>query len=376
MRRLTEICLVSAGILGGAQGAAAADIDLVMSSWLPPRHPIVVNAMKPWAEEVEEVTEGRVGIRVLASPLGAPPAHFDMARDGVADITYGLHSFSQDDRFDASQVGQFSFLGDDAVSVSKAFYTVYTEDLGAAEDHEGTHVLGLFTHGPGVFHNARRAIEAPGDFEGLKIRVPGGYTATLMEGLGATPVFTSSTEVYEQLSRGVIDGATFTQEALTAFNLTDDLKYSLTVPGGLYNTTWFLVMDEDAWTRISPEDQQAIEGISGLAFAERVGQAWNDADAAAQEEIDAAGIVSAPANDAVLQAITEVADEAEAAWADSLPEDRDGQAALARLREMTGVAMPGASMQGASDRGASDDSTGGDAADDAAATEDGEAAAD
>ncbi len=337
MRKLLGFSVVAASLLSGGGTAFAQNMELVMSSWLPPRHPVVVNAMKPWAEEVEAVTEGRVSVRVLASPLGAPPAHFDMARDGVADITYGLHSFSQDDRFDASQVGQFSFLGDDAVSVSEAFYTVYTEDLGAAEDHAGTHILGLFTHGPGVFHNAERPIETPDDFGGLKIRVPGGYTATLIEDLGATPVFTSSTEVYEQLSRGVIDGATFTKEALTAFNLTEDIAHSMTVPGGLYNTTWFLVMNEDKWQQISPEDQQAISEISGLAFAKRVGDAWNNADDAAEDEIAEAGIVTSPANQEVLSAIQEVANKAEQEWAVGLGTERDGLAALERLRSMTGI---------------------------------------
>jgi TRAP-type C4-dicarboxylate transport system substrate-binding protein len=166
----------------------------------------VVNAIKPWAEQVEEVTEGRVTVRVL----GRAPAHFDMVKDGIADITYGLHSFSQDDRFDASQVGQFSFIGDDAVAASPAFWTVYTEDLGARDDHEGTHLLGLFVHGSGLFHNNQRRIETPEDFAGLKVRVPGGYIAELVEDLGATPLFMSSTEVYEKLSRGVIDGVAFT----------------------------------------------------------------------------------------------------------------------------------------------------------------------
>ena len=55
-------------------------------------------------------------VRVLAKPLGAPPAHYDMAKEGVADITYGLHSFTKDDRFLRSRIGQFSFLGDDAVA--------------------------------------------------------------------------------------------------------------------------------------------------------------------------------------------------------------------------------------------------------------------
>ena len=146
--------------------------DLVLSSWLPPRHPIVVGAIKPWAKQVEKATEGRVKIRVLAKPLGAPPAHFDMARDGVADITYGLHSFTQDNRFSKARIGQFSFLGDDAVKTSEAFWKVYTQQLDAVEEHKGTHLLGLFVHGPGIFHNNQRPITKLEDFSGLKIRVP------------------------------------------------------------------------------------------------------------------------------------------------------------------------------------------------------------
>lgn len=333
----TGSALLAGVFAASLSGSAMADTELVMSSWLPPRHPVVLNAMKPWAKEIEEVTEGRVSVRVLGKPLGSPPAHFDMAVDGVADITYGLHSFSQDDRFTKAEVGQFSFLGDDAIETSKAFYTVYTEDLDAEKDHEGTKLLGLFVHGPGLFHNNQRKIETPEDFSGLKIRVPGGYVASLMEDLGATPLFMSSTEVYEKLSRGVIDGATFTYEALTAFNLTDDVKFSMTVPGGIYNTSWFLVMNQGKWESISAEDQAAIQAISGLAFAERVGQAWIDADTAATAEIKDAGIDLSAASAPVLEALEASADTLETNWAADLPEAYDGMAAIERLRSITGV---------------------------------------
>ena len=332
MKLLTTAGLLSLSL---AAAPALAQSELVLSSWLPPRHPIVVNAIEPWAEQVEEATDGRVSIRVLRKPLGSPPAHFDMARDGVADITYGLHSFTQDDRFTRSRIGQFSFLGDDAVEVSRAFWTVYTEDLDAADEHAGTKLLGLFGHGPGIFHNNVRKIESPDDFEGLKIRTPGGYIADLTEALGATTLFMSSTEVYEKLSRGVIDGVTFTYEALTAFNLTDHIAYSMRVPGGIYNTTWFLVMNEDSWAGISPEDQAAIEEVSGVAFAELVGKAWNDADAKALDELEAAGIEIYDAPAPVLDAITGHAEQLEQAWADGLGEGYDGLAALERMRGMT-----------------------------------------
>lgn len=336
--------LALAGLLASAAPGLAE--ELIMSSWLPPKHPIVVNAFEPWAEEVEKVTEGRVTVRIMGKPLGSPPAHFDMARDGIADITYGLHSFTEDDRFARARLGQFSFLGDDAIANSKAYWNVYGGDLDAASEHEGTHLLGLFMHGPGLLHNNVRKIESTADMQGLKVRVPGGYVADLVSSLGATPLFMSSPEVYEKLSRGVIDGVAFTYEAVTAFNLTDYVKYSMTVPGGIYNTTWFFVINEDRWESLSEEDRAAIDAISGEAFAERVGKAWNDADVAAKEEIgDAIDFYAAP--DEVVAALGESASKLEGAWSESLGEGFDGAAALAAFRQATGVENAGSAGDGA-----------------------------
>lgn len=310
--------------------------ELIFSSWLPPKHPIVVNAFEPWADEVEKVTDGRVTVRIMGKPLGSPPAHFDMARDAIADITYGLHSFTEDDRFKRARLGEFSFLGDDAIANSKAYWSIYGDTLNAAEEHEGTHLLGLFTHGPGLLYNNLRKIETPADMEGMKLRVPGGYVADLVSAFGASPLFMSSPEVYEKLSRGVIDGVAFTYEAITAFNLTDHLKYAMKVPGGVFNTTWFFVINEDRWEALSEEDRAAISAISGAAFAERVGQAWNDADAAAIEEIgDDIEFYDAPAE--IVEALKENASALEAKWSESLGEEYDGAAALAEFRQMTGV---------------------------------------
>ncbi|UYN99040.1 MAG: TRAP transporter substrate-binding protein [Devosia sp.] len=312
--------------------------ELTLSSWLPPRHPIVVNAIIPWSERVADVTEGRVTVRVLAKALGAPPAHFDMAADGIADITYGLHSFTTDDRFERSRIGQFSFIGDDARTASTAFWNVYSGQLDAQSEHEGVHLLGLFVHGPGVLYNNKLKIESQDDLAGLKIRVPGGYVSELLGGLGAETLFMSSDEVYEKLSRGVIDGVAFTYEALTAFNVINDLSYGMRVPGGLYNTTWFMVMNEGAWEGISEADRAAIDAISGPAFAELVGEAWNGADSNAIAEILASGIeiYDAPAD--FLAEIKANAAVFEQEWADSIAEDGfDGTAALAALRAETRV---------------------------------------
>ncbi|WP_170464425.1 TRAP transporter substrate-binding protein [Ruegeria arenilitoris] len=331
-------CVGATTIALSFASTAMAETTLALSSWLPPRHPIVTGAIKPWAKQVEEATDGRVTVRVLAKPLGPPPAHYDMAADGIADITYGLHSFTTDDRFTRSRIGQFSFIGDDAAAGSKAFWNVYSGPLEAQKEHEGTKLLGLFVHGPGMLHNNVRKIETADDFAGLKIRVPGGYISDLMSGMGSTTLFMSSGEVYEKLSRGVIDGVTFPYDALAAFKLTEDVKYTMTVPGGLYNTTWFMVMNEDKWNEISAEDQAAIEAISGEAFAALVGEAWIGADEKGSAAAEKAGIEVYEAPAAVLDTIKSQAADAETAWSEAISADGyDGAAALEELRKQAGV---------------------------------------
>lgn len=320
-------------IMSGLSTTAALAEEYVLSSWLPPKHPIVTGVIEPWADAVTKATDGRVEVRILPRPLGPPPAHFDLAADGIADITYGLHSFTTDDRFLRSRIGQFSFLGDDAEKTSEAYWNVYGGDLDAASEHKGTHLLGLWVHGPGMFHNNKRQIETPEDFAGLKVRVPGGYIAELSEELGVTTQFMGPGDVFEKLSTGVIDGVTFPAEALKAFNLSEHLTSSMTVPGGLYNTSWFMVMNEDRWNDLSDEDKAAIEEVSGAALAHAAGEAWNAADAGGLADGTEKGVTFYEAPAPVLARIQEIAAAKEKAWGEAVSaQGFDGTAALEALR--------------------------------------------
>jgi len=110
------------------------------------------------------------------------------------------------------------------------------------------------------------------------------------------------------------------------------------VPGGLYNTTWFLMMNEDKWNGISPEDRAAIEAISGEAFAGLAGEAWNKADAKAIGKLNDAGIEIHEAAPEILAAVIEKAAGYEALWIEAVGQDGyDGTAALRELRKQSGV---------------------------------------
>ncbi len=337
VKYLSLLAGLTATALTGLVASASAD-ELVLSSWLPPKHPIVTGVIEPWAEQVAKVTDGRVTVRVLPKPVGSPPEHFDLAAEGIVDITYGLHSFTKDDRFLRSRIGQFSFIANTAEEGSKAYWNVYGGTLDAQAEHKGTKLLGLWVHGPGMFHNNQRKIETADDFTGLKIRTPGGYIASLSQDLGIITQFMGPGEVYEKLSRGVIDGVTFPMEAIKSFKLTDYIKYSMKIPGGIYNTSWFLVMNEDAWDGLSAEDQAAIEKISGEALAELAGKTWDASDASGAAYIADKDVEVYDAPAPVLARIRELADKEEAAWAEAVKATGfDGLAAIAELRAQTGI---------------------------------------
>ncbi len=131
-----------AWVLSASLATSAQAEESAMSSWLPPAHPIVAKAIAPWAAEVAKATEGRVTVRMLPRPSGPPHAACDLAADGVADITYGLHSFTTDDRFLRSQTGQLSFLGNTAAKTSVAYWNAYANEIKAQDEHMGTKQLG------------------------------------------------------------------------------------------------------------------------------------------------------------------------------------------------------------------------------------------
>ena len=65
-------CLTLASFLALSAPASAQTV-LRLNGWLPPTHPIMTRTLKPWAEEVNKVTQGRVRIEVTASSMGPPP---------------------------------------------------------------------------------------------------------------------------------------------------------------------------------------------------------------------------------------------------------------------------------------------------------------
>ena len=85
------------------------NFDLKISHWVPSSHPLQ-KSLEDWAAAVEKDSGGTIKSKVFpAQQLGKAFDHYDMARDGIADVTY-INPGYQPGRFPIIGAGELPFL--------------------------------------------------------------------------------------------------------------------------------------------------------------------------------------------------------------------------------------------------------------------------
>jgi TRAP-type C4-dicarboxylate transport system substrate-binding protein len=271
--------------------------------------------MSAWCDDAAKATSSRVRCNILPKAVAAPPATFDAIRDGLADVSFSVHGYTPG-RFPLTQMAEFPFLGDSAEATSVAYHRTYEKHLAKAGEHKGLKVLAMFTHGPGGIYNTKKPVTSMADLGGLKFRVGGGVVNEIGKALGMNVTVRPSTESYELLSTGVMDGVLFPPESIPAFKLEKIVRYRTDFPGGLYNTSFAFVMNEATWNKLSKDDQAAIAKLSGEALARRVGRAWDDADGKGSGAMKAAGVQTTMASKAFVDDVRAKTAALEQKWLD------------------------------------------------------------
>lgn len=272
----------------GFTGSAQAQTTLTLSSWVPPTAHIVTDVLQPWMADVEKATEGRVKINLLPKPVGSPPQHWELARKGVADVTFGNFTY-EPERFKHVWFAELPMMGTNAEASSVALWRTHEKFLADNVAFKGVTLMGVGMLGGGQFHHPSKAIDTPDDLKGQKVRMGGPIQKRLLEDLGAIPVAAPATKAYELLEGGVIDASLHPVESVVNFRLDGKLKNHTIVPGGLYDATFFIAMNEGKFKKLSAADQQAIMKVSGEALSRRWGQVFDRQNKAAESKLRADG---------------------------------------------------------------------------------------
>jgi len=276
MRRTRRMKFCSLAILGLALGTGAASaeertFELKLSHWVPPSHPLQ-KAMEDWGASVEKDSGGTIKYKVYpAQQLGKAFDHYDMARDGIADVTY-VNPGYQPGRFPVFEAGNLPFMLANAKGGSAALDAWYRQY--AEREMKDVKFCFAFAHDPGSFHSRSKKIVVPSDIKGMKIRPAHATMASLVTELGGLNVQAAAPEVRDVLEKGVADAVTFPWGSIVLFGIDKVTKYHM--EAALYTTSFVWVMSKSTYAQMSPMQQQVIDAHCNTQWAERVATPWAD----------------------------------------------------------------------------------------------------
>ena len=326
-RTLVATALVCAAFAAPVQ----AQVTLTYSSWVPPTHHLTI-WQQNWAKDVEKATNGRVKFQELPKAPAAAPGTFDAVRDGLMDLSYVTASYTPA-RHILPLMAELPGAGETAEVNAVAFSRTHWKHFQKYGEYKGVKLLAVWTHGPGQMFT-KKQIKSLADFQNLKIRTGGGISEKVITALGGSPFFKPAPESYELLNSGVADGVFFPFESIVSFKLDKVIGQATVFPGGLYSSAFGFFMNEDKWSKLSKQDQDAITSVSGEALARLAGKAWDAADRAALEEMKRVGIQITEASPELIKGVQERAKVIEEKWVQSATaKGVDGAKVLAEFRE-------------------------------------------
>jgi len=281
---------------------AGSALELKLAHFMSPKHVMHAQVLEPLAAELAEATGGALTIQIYpAGELGAgPQQQYQRAVNGVADITFGLQGYTSN-LFPRTMLAELPGIAETPRQVTEMIWNAYDPYLAA--EYEGVTVLGIWANDMAVLMTRERPIASLEDIRGMKIRTPSAAQARILEALGAEPVSMPVTKIYNALQTGIIDGVMIGPCSIPGFKLNEVARhYTLGAP--LANTTFFTVMNEQAWTELDEDGKAALAGLTGRDMSVKA--------AAAYAECGERGIELARAGDG--NSVVELSEAERARW--------------------------------------------------------------
>ncbi|MDB3891537.1 TRAP transporter substrate-binding protein [Alphaproteobacteria bacterium] len=288
----------------------------------------------PFAESIAAASDGRIKIEIFDSmSRGGPPSGlYDRAVGGADDIILTLPGYTSG-RFNRSEVFELPFIMEDPVATSKAFWDLTEAEL-QDDEFQDVKILASWVHGPGVLH-ADKPITSLEDMKGRELRGPTRVVTDLLGELGASPVGMPLPKIPENLSKGVISGASLPWEVTPSIKLGEMVKNHTEFGGerALYTATFILAMSWDTYEALPADLRDIIDAQSGKSLSQFAGEVMSDADKLGRDEYSGNNIVTLPASETArwIEAATPVYDR----WIErAATKGFDGKAAIAQAQKL------------------------------------------
>lgn len=284
-RTLTLAPVAAALLLAASLSATAQDkpTEIKLAHWVPANHLLATTGFIPWGKSIEAASGGSIKVTIYpAQQLGKAADHYDMARDGIAQVAY-VNPGYQPGRFPIIAAGELPFLVDKPGPASQALDAWYRQYA----EREMKDVKVCLTHlHVGTFHS-KTPLTDPAQIKGMKIRPANGTVSALVNSLGGTAVQVSAPEARDALSKGVADAITFPWNSIISFGI--DKVTTFHTDMRLYAAVFVWAMNKDWYNDLSANQKKVMDSHCNNEWAAKVGAAWGDAEDAGREKLVAMG---------------------------------------------------------------------------------------
>ena len=277
----TRAMLASTVAIAMTAGAGMAqDVTLRLSHWVPPTHPIQTMGIEPWIQSLSEASDGRIAVTVFpAQQLGAAPDHYDMARDGIVDISYTNPGY-QAGRFPIYSLVEIPFFANNATGGAQAMHEWYAPI--AEEEMSDVKFCLANPHDPGTFHS-RDPIRVPADIDGLNVRPAHATMSRFISSLGGGPVQVPAPEAREAIANGTADAITFPWNSIYIFGIDSETRNHLDMP--FYISAQLLLINKESYEGM-PDDLRAIlDDHCTPEWSRRFSEGWAENEASGRQKM-------------------------------------------------------------------------------------------
>lgn len=229
------------------------------TSFFPPEPPCVF--ANHTLDLVEKKTNGKVKVeRFTAGALGGPLEQLGLASSGAADII-SLHIDQYAQQLPLHQITNTELMVSGAQGLTSVTAIVHelpeTKPLFEAEQKKNNiKILHFYVNGPtGI--TARFPAKSLADVKGKKVNVIAAYQREVFKEVGWIPVNVQIPELYEALSRGVIDAIFMATAANVPLKWHEVGKVHLQLVDNTILSTP-LAFNLDSWNRLPADVQKAF----------------------------------------------------------------------------------------------------------------------
>ncbi|MGE0417364.1 MAG: C4-dicarboxylate TRAP transporter substrate-binding protein, partial [Acetobacteraceae bacterium] len=264
---------MAGSLLSGIPAGASAEA-LKAAHFLSPKHPVGIG-FQTFADEVKKDTDGKITIRIFPgeSLLGAK-AISDGVRDDVADLGQVVMTYTPSYYPHGVMINNMAMVGENdmagAMTVTELFW-LHCKPCQQEFARQNQVFLAGTSTSPYVII-AKGDLNGPEKIKGAKLRAGGSLWDRFAKAVGAIGVNIPTSEMYEGLSRGILNGALYAVGGLKTHGLGDVATQVIMLKTGSFRAAALFSFNQQRWSKLTPDQRTAMFKAASVAMVRTVNE--------------------------------------------------------------------------------------------------------